>query len=238
MIRARSIAGPLTLCLGVAAFCCAGTAAFAANAPALPFDAYIRPYVNSGNFSGTVLVAKNGSVLFQHAYGAADQAAKRPNTAATCFHLASPSMQFTAAAALRLIDAGKLTLDTGVADIVTGIPNGEKITIRELLEETSGLPDVNSFPDYAQVLQAHQTPASLVAMIRGKAPRFEPGSPSSGEEHSAFNLLALIVAKKTALPFAAAVRELVFKPLAMTRSGIRRWPMNSNGSEHSLAAHS
>ncbi|HEY2780578.1 MAG TPA: serine hydrolase domain-containing protein [Steroidobacteraceae bacterium] len=213
MIHTRSIAGLLALCLP-------GTAAFAVSAPAFPFDDYVRPYVNSGNFSGAVLVAKDGSVLYQSAYGPADQAARHRNTAATRFHLASLSMQFTSAAALRLIDAGKLALDTRVADVVPGLPNGEKITVRELLEETSGLPDVNSLPDYAQVLQAHQSAASLVEMILGKAPRFEPGSPSNGEEHSAFNLLALIVEKKTALPFAAAVRELVFKPLAMTRSGI------------------
>jgi D-alanyl-D-alanine carboxypeptidase len=128
------------------------------------FDAYIRPYVDTNNFSGAVLVARGGKTLFKQGYGSANAAAKLRNTEGTCFHIASMSMQFTAAGVLRLVEEGKLTLDTHVDDIVPEIPNGGKITIRHLLEETSGLPDANAFPDYGQILKEHQTPAFRVTV--------------------------------------------------------------------------
>ena len=184
------------------------------------FDAYIDPYVETNNFSGAILVARAGKVLFERGYGAADAAAKLRNTESTCFHIASMSMQFTAAGVLRLIEEGRLTLDTHVSNIVPAIPNGEKITVRHLLEETSGLPDANDLPDYARILQKHQTPASLVDLIRNKEPRGAPGDPSTSEEHSAFNLLALITEKLTGKSFSEAQQQLVFKPLKMTGSGI------------------
>jgi CubicO group peptidase (beta-lactamase class C family) len=184
------------------------------------FDAYIQPYVETNNFSGAVLVARGGTVLFERGYGAANAAAKLSNTETGCFHIASMSMQFTAAGVLRLIETGKLTLDTHVSNIVPAIPNGNKITVRHLLEETSGLPDANDLPDYAQILQGHQTPASLVDLIRNKEPRAVPGVPSTSEEHSAFNLLALITEKLTGKSFPEAQQQLVFKPLKMTGSGI------------------
>jgi CubicO group peptidase (beta-lactamase class C family) len=197
------------------------TAALGAGNP-LPaaFNAYIQPYVETNNFSGAVLVARGGQILFERAYGVANAAAERRNTKTTCFHIASMSMQFTAAGVLRLIKEGKLTLDTRVDDIVPAIPNGDKITIRHLMEETSGLPDVNAFPDYGQILKQHQTPGSLVQLIRNKEPRAAPGDPSTSEEHSAFNLLALITEKLTKMSFAEAQQHLVFKRLGMANSGI------------------
>jgi CubicO group peptidase (beta-lactamase class C family) len=127
------------------------TAAVSASNLVPAFDAYIQPYVETNNFSGAVLIARGGKVLFERGYGAANAATKLRNTETTCFHIASMSMQFTAAGVLRLIEAGKLALDTHVSNIVPAIPNGDKITIRHLLEETSGLPDANDLPDYAQI---------------------------------------------------------------------------------------
>ena len=198
-----------------------GTPPAALSASSQPaFDAYIRPYADTNNFSGAVLVARAGKILFEQAYGVANAAAELPNTRTTCFHIASMSMQFTAAGVLRLVEEGKLTLDTHVDDIVPQIPNGSKIAIRHLLEETSGLPDANALPDYGQILKEHQTPGSLVQLIRNTEPRAAPGDPSSSEEHSSFNLLALITEKLTGTSFAEAQRQLVFKPLGMANSGI------------------
>jgi D-alanyl-D-alanine carboxypeptidase len=129
-------------------------------------------------------------------------------------------MQFTAAAILRLVDQGSFSLDTHVGDLVPGITGGDKITVRDLLMERSGLADINDLPDYRDILQQHQTAASLVARIKDQPLLFEPGSKFLHEEHSAYNLLALIVEKKTSLPFAAAMAKLVFRPLGLASSGV------------------
>jgi CubicO group peptidase (beta-lactamase class C family) len=181
-------------------------------------DTYIRPYVESNNFSGNILVRKNAEVLFDKSYGLADREQKTPNTKSTRFHIASVSMQFTAAAVLRLLDDGKLTLDSSAGEFLPKTPAAEKITVRDLLVERSGLSDINDLPGYDKLLQHHQTPSSLVAKISGEPLLFEPGSKFLHEEHSAYNLLALIVERKTGLPFADAMKKLVFQPMRLDNS--------------------
>src|SRR5262245_20927594 len=64
--------------------------------------AYLDPYVRSGNFSGSILVVKSGKVLFRNSYGPSGLPDGAPNSVDTRFHVASLSMQFTAAAVMRL----------------------------------------------------------------------------------------------------------------------------------------
>jgi len=201
------------------AFAAAGSMAqIRSNAAAI--DAYVQPYVRSGNFAGNVLVRKNGKTVFERSYGFSDRKRRIPNTPATRFHIASMSMQFTAAAVLHLVDTGSIRLDDHIGEFLPGIPGANRITIRDLLTERSGLPDINALPNYNDILQHHQTPASLVAKISGHPLLFEPGSKFLHEEHSAYNVLALIVEKETALPFASAIQRLVFRPVGMSASGV------------------
>jgi CubicO group peptidase (beta-lactamase class C family) len=188
-------------------------------APTRDIEKYIEPYVQTKNFSGVVLAACAGTPVFARAYGFADRGRRVPNSLQTRFHIASMSMQFTAAAVLRLIDEGKLSLDAPVSNVAPGYPNGEQITIRHLLTETSGIADINSQDDYADLLKKHQTPLSLVEHVRDLPPLRKPGT-FEREEHSAYNLLALIIEKKAGVTFAQAVRRLVFQPLGMNDSGI------------------
>lgn len=173
---------------------------------------YVRPYVATNNFSGTILVARAGAPLFAQSFGYADRKTGRTNRSSTRFHIASMSMQFTAAAILRLADAGRFSLDTPVSAILPDYPNGDAITIRHLLTQTSGIADINAQANYADILKAHQTPQSLVDRMRDVPPSRTPGMPDR-EEHSAYNLLALIIERTTGLPFDDAMQKLVFRPL-------------------------
>lgn len=163
---------------------------------------------------------KGDQVIFERAYGFADRERKIRNAKETQFHIASMSMQFTAAAVLRLVDKGAISLDASVDKFAPDISGASAITIRDLLEERSGLPDVNGLPDYDDILQHPQTPASLVARITGRPLLFQPGTKFLHEEHSAYNLLALIVEQQTKLPFSAAVQQLVFSPFRLNGSFI------------------
>lgn len=182
-------------------------------------DAYLQPYVRTNNFWGVVRVERNGSVVFERAYGYADRQNAVRNEPATRFHIASISMQFTAAAVLTLADRGKIALDSPVGDLLNGVPGARGITPRELLEERSGLPDINTLPNYNDLLARHQTPQSLVDAIAGKPLQFPPGSKYLREEHSAYNALALLVERATGKPFPDAVDELVFRPLGLADTG-------------------
>jgi CubicO group peptidase (beta-lactamase class C family) len=210
----------LALAILIVIALCAEASRAQSNVTATDIDAYLQPYVRSGNFAGDVLIKKDGKVVFEKAYGLADLERRISNTPATRFHIASVSMQFTAAAVLRLVDTGAIKLDDHVGDIVPGLPGADKITVRHLLTERSGLPDINALPAYNEILQHHQTPESLVVQIKGKPLLFEPGTKFLHEEHSAYNVLALIVEKKTNLPFAAAVERLVFRSAGLAASAV------------------
>lgn len=182
------------------------------------FQSYIAPYVLSNNFTGSVLIERGGKVVFDQSYGFADRETHVANSNKTRFHVASVSMQFTAAAILRLVDQRTLSLSTHVSEIVPGIAGGDRITIRDLLLQRSGLTDVNGLDDYNQVLAHHQTPATLVAKIKSKPLLFDPGTKYLHEEHSAYNLLALILEAKAGLSFPAAIRSLVFQPAGLSKA--------------------
>jgi CubicO group peptidase (beta-lactamase class C family) len=183
-------------------------------------DAYVLPYVSTNNFSGQILVRRGTETLYERNFGAADHNRISAVNAATRFHVASVSMQLTSAAVMRLVDEHRLTLDTRVRDIVPSVNGGDRMTIRNLLEMRSGLSDINSRADYDSILQRHQTPASLVAFVANDTLLFAPGSKYAHEEHSAFNLLALIIEKTTGLTFARAMQRLLFEPAGMKSSAI------------------
>ena len=140
------------------------------------FDNFIRPYVASNNFSGNVLIEDHGKIIFQRSYGYSEREHKRANNDTTQFHIASMSMQYTSAAVLRVIEQHNLTLETTIGNLLPNTPGAEKSTVGELLLQQSGLDDINSHSDYGEVLQHHQTPASLVAKIDGHSLSFPPGT--------------------------------------------------------------
>jgi CubicO group peptidase (beta-lactamase class C family) len=179
------------------------------------FESLIRPYVSSNNFSGNVLVEHDRKIVFQRSYGDLDREHKRSNDDTTQFHIASVSMQYTSAAILRLIDQHKLTLETTIGSLLPHTPGAEKITVRDLLLQQSGLDDINLHSDYGELLQHHQTPASLVARIDGNSLLFPPGTKHAREEHSAFNVLAVLLERKTGHAFPQALKEILLQPLRL-----------------------
>ena len=197
-----------------------GCTAGAQDTTEAKIDGYVRPYVESHNFSGVVLVEQGGRTGVRARVWDGGPRARDGEYAGPRFHIASMSMQYTAAAILRLVDEGKLSLDEHVDAYAPQITGAEKIRVRDLLTERSGIPDINAMAEYSDVLRGHQTPAALVERVAGQPLLFEPGTKFLHEEHSAYNVLALIVEKKTGLPFAEAVRKLVLKPAGLKETFI------------------
>ena len=107
----------------------------------------IQSHVSAGTFMGTVLVARDGAVVLDKAYGMANVEWDVPNTPATKFRLGSITKQFTAASILLLEERGKLKVDDRVKTYLPDAPMAwDRITIFNLLTHTSGIPNFTALP--------------------------------------------------------------------------------------------
>jgi CubicO group peptidase (beta-lactamase class C family) len=136
-------------------------------------DQVVQSYVANKSFMGSVLVARDGQVLFSKGYGMANLEWGVPNSPSTKFRIGSVTKQFTAAAILLLEERGKLKTDDPVKKFMPDAPPAwDRITIFHLLTHTSGLPNFTSFPDYRAQEPFAATPEKLVARFRDKPLEF------------------------------------------------------------------
>lgn len=176
-------------------------------------------YVQQQHFSGTVLIARNGQPVFQQAYGMANHDQQIPNTLHTEFRAGSLSKMFTATAILKLVDRSRLALTDHLSDFLPGYPNGEKITIGNLLSHTSGIVSFTTLPGYAEWSATPSTLQQTIARFRQLPLNFQPGEKFE-YSNSNYILLTAIAEKLYRKPFARILYEEVFKPAGMEHSGL------------------
>ena len=140
------------------------------------FDRQVQAYVRNGDFSGSVLVARDGHILFEKSYGMANHEWGIANSEKTKFHIASVTKTFTAAAILQLERQGKLKLSDPLSKYVPDFLNGERITIEQMLTHSSGLPDFYSLPEYPRRKYQKVTLADLVAWVKTRPLDFFPAA--------------------------------------------------------------
>ncbi len=167
----------------------------------------------------TVGIDRAGVPRFTRAFGEADLEYDIPNKPETIFEAGSISKQFTAAATVVLALDGKLKLDDDVRKYVPELPAYERpVTIRHLLNHTSGLRDWGEIADLAgwpRGSRVHTHDDVLDILHRQRALNYPPGDKYS-YTNSGYNLLAIIVSRVSGQPFATFSRERLFKPLGLT----------------------
>jgi CubicO group peptidase (beta-lactamase class C family) len=186
--------------------------------PADLVDKFIQPYLQMGDFSGCVLVAKYAKVLARRCYGGANYELRVVNTPTTRFHIASLTKSFTAAAILILAQQGKLHLGDPLSRYIPNFPNGDKITIRNLLDHTSGIPSYYAIPEYDSIKFKPIHYDELIAIMRKQPLEFEPGTKSSYSD-TGYVFLAYIIEKASGEPYEQFVNQEIFVPFGMKHSG-------------------
>ncbi len=181
-------------------------------------EAFIRPYADTGNFSGAVLVARDGEVMFHRGFGMASVEHSVPVSEETRFFIASVTKSFTATAILLLEEEGRLSLEDPVARFLPDFPNGRRITIRHLLTHTSGLPRIIFFPDYWECSLQHATAEEVVAYFRDAPLVAEPGGRSS-YSNANYALLAHLIERISGMAYADFLRTRLWEPLGMADTG-------------------
>lgn len=177
-------------------------------------DACVQPYLEMKAFSGSILIARGGEILLAKGYGLANYELDVPNTPRTKFHLASISKTFTSAAVMILEERGALTVQDPLAKYIPDYPNGDKISIHHLLVHTSGIPNINDFPEYGDWSRFPQTTAGLVEKVKNRPLKFEPGE-RYNYSNSNFNVLAYIIERVSGRSYGDFLKEAIFDPLGM-----------------------
>jgi len=186
---------------------------------AVKADEYLNSFVNAKQFSGSVLIARDGKVLFSGGYGMANLEHNVPNSTKTKYRLGSITKQFAATAILQLEERGKLKVEDSICLHVTECPETWKpITIHNLLTHTSGIPNFTSFPEYRREWMLPSRPPETTKKFRDKPLDFPPGS-QFRYSNSGYILLAVIIEKASGESWESFTRKNIFDPAGMHDSG-------------------
>lgn len=174
-------------------------------------------FMTNMKFSGSVMLVKDNKIQIAKGYGIANNLSKESNGPDTIYQIGSLTKAFTAAAILQLKDSGKLNIDDPVQTYKKDYPN-DKVTLYQLLTHTSGIPDYTGFTDFITTMDIPVSVDGLVAEFMDKPLEFEPGS-QFAYSNSGYVLLGAIIEKVSGESYGDYLKEHIFKPLGMERTG-------------------
>jgi CubicO group peptidase (beta-lactamase class C family) len=187
-------------------------------------DAVFSSLKSSDAPGAAVLVVRNGRVAFRQGYGVSDLRTRTKIDAQTNFRLASFTKQFTAACIMLLAHDGKLHYDDHLTDFFPEFPEyGKSITVRNLLNHTSGLPDyeellMKQYPDTPPEKVPQILDAGVLKLLEQQTSGEFPAGSKWEYSNSGYAVLAMIVEKVSGKPFGQFLHERIFAPLQMTNT--------------------
>lgn len=183
-------------------------------------DAYIKELVAEGNFNGNVLVVKNGETIYENSFGFSDGSKTTKLTNQYRFDLGSVYKEFPAVSIMQLQEKGLLSTDDKIDRYLKDLPSwSSKITIKNLLQYTGGLPKVawDKYFEKDEIVTDEKIKKDLLNL---KELEFEPGSDYLYTNYSPI-LLGQIVANITKQPFPEYVKENLFIPFGLNNAKIQ-----------------
>lgn len=182
-------------------------------------DASLQKETHLAEFSGAVLVARDGHVIFENAYGLANREGRIPNTVNTKFRFGSMGKMFTAVAILQLVEQGKLQLDAPVSRYLQNYPAKDvaAVTIHQLLTHTGGTGDIFS-PEFEQHREQLKELSDYIALYGNRGLKFAPGAQWDYSNYG-FILLGRIIEIVSGESYYDYVREHIFEPARMLSTG-------------------
>jgi CubicO group peptidase (beta-lactamase class C family) len=180
-------------------------------------SAHAEELVKKDQFSGTVLIARNGNVIFRKAWGRANRETGAPVTLDTQFRIGSMNKMFTSVATLQLVEAGRIKLDDPIGKYLTDYPNKDvasKVTVRHLLTHTGGTGDIFG-PEFVKNRLTLKEHGDYLKLYGSRGLNFEPGSRFEYSNYG-FVLLGALIEKVSGMSYYDSVRSKVFQPAGMT----------------------
>lgn len=168
-----------------------------------------------GQFTGSILVAEQGQIIYEGAFGLANRAQNKPFTLSTCEYIGSISKPFTALGIMILIERGNLTYDTPIRQIFSELPPCmQPVTIRHLLHHTSGLALFDDYPDMTEK-------DVFDILTKQETLRFNPGEKFE-YCNAGYSLLGMIIEKVSGKTLNDFLTDNIFQPLAMNSTSVNR----------------
>jgi CubicO group peptidase (beta-lactamase class C family) len=189
-------------------------ASFAQADKASKLDEFITSFAKANQFSGEVLAAENGRVIYEKAFGLANADYKIPNQLNTRIGIASITKYMTSVILSRLIESNKISLADKLNKYIPDFPNGDKITIEMLARHRSGIPH-RVMPSEAESLA--YTSAEFIEKVKQAKLAFEPGT---GRLYSSagYAVLARVLEIVSGKRYSQLLQEYIFTPAGMTDS--------------------
>lgn len=183
-------------------------------------NSYLASAVKAYKFNGVALVAKGGKVIFHKAYGWKNFNTKVLNDTNTVFPILSITKSFTAIVVLKLQEQKKLSLNDKLIKYLPDFPNGDKITIEQLITHTSGLYNfTDDIGEEDSALINHPVSKQFVIDFISKKPLVYTPGEDFQYNNSGYYLAGIVIEKATGRSYEQNVRELIFDPLRMNHSG-------------------
>jgi CubicO group peptidase (beta-lactamase class C family) len=184
--------------------------------------ALLADYMDEADFSGSVMVTKDGVSLLSSGYGMANLELGVPNSPSTKFRIGSITKQFTAMGILILQDQGRLKVEDRIGDHVPDVPESwRNLTIHQLLTHTSGIMHSWDLPGFAETMMIPAGLDGTLARFHDRALLFEPGTQFQYSGVGYF-LLAKVIEVVSNREYAEFLREEIFLPLGMHDTGADR----------------
>lgn len=167
----------------------------------------------------SVLVAREGEILYQQTSGMANAAENRLADKETIFRIGSVTKQFTAAAIMRLAEQKKLSIEDPIGKYLPDFPKGDQVTIKHLLTHTSGLKSYTNEQGFVEKVNKPIKTKKLVGQIKELGYDFEPGEKWE-YSNSGYYVLGYLVEIVSGNSYADFLQKEFFTPLKMNNSGV------------------
>jgi CubicO group peptidase (beta-lactamase class C family) len=181
----------------------------------------VQKYSDYGQFSGSILVAEKGKIIFKKGYGLANMEWEIANSPTTKFRIGSLTKQFTSMLIMQLVQEDKIKLSAKITEYLPEYRNdtGDKITVHHLLTHTSGIPSYTGLPNFFKdISRIHFSVDDFTEKYCSGDLQFEPGT-TFRYNNSGYFLLGNIIEKITGDTYEKALQERIFEPLNMVNSG-------------------
>jgi len=186
-------------------------------------DTFLTSNYNNGKFNGNVLIAEKGNVIYKKSFGFSNESTKEKLNENSIFELASVSKQFTAMAIVILKEKGKLNYDDKMSKYIPELSNYGNITVRHLLNHTSGL------PHYEEILYTLFDKSKIATNIdiisiysKFNPPVLFECNTQWEYSNTGYALLASIIERVSGMSYGEYLNKVIFTPLQMTNTSVYR----------------